>query len=89
MAAVTRQLNALGAKITEGPDFLKIQGVAALHGGTVDSENDHRIAMMLAIGAASAEDHIILTGAESVQKSYPDFWSEYVRLGGKITVLEP
>ena len=89
LAAVTRQLNALGAKITEGPDFLKIQGVTALHGGTVDSENDHRIAMMLAIGAASAEDHIILTGAESVQKSYPDFWSEYVRLGGKITVLKP
>jgi 3-phosphoshikimate 1-carboxyvinyltransferase len=89
LAAVTRQLNALGAQVTEGPDFLKIQGVSAIRGGVADSENDHRIAMMLAIGAASAEDDVILTGAESVQKSYPDFWSEYVRLGGKITVLEP
>ncbi|MBQ1351675.1 MAG: 3-phosphoshikimate 1-carboxyvinyltransferase [Oscillospiraceae bacterium] len=89
LAAVTRQLNTLGANITEGPDFLRIQGVAALHGGETDSENDHRIAMMLAIGAAVAKGDVILTGAESVQKSYPSFWSEYVRLGGKITALDP
>lgn len=88
LAAVTRQLNALGAQIKEGPDFLEIHGVKRLKGGIVDSENDHRIAMMLAIAATAADGEIVLSGAESVQKSYPNFWSEYERLGGKITALE-
>ena len=89
LASVTRQLNALGADITEGPDFLEIRGVSRLLGGRVDSENDHRIAMTLAIAATVSAGDVILSGAESVQKSYPAFWTEYQRLGGKITVLEP
>ena len=89
LAAVTRQLNALGAQIKEGPDFLEIVGVNCLQGGEVDSENDHRIAMMLAIAATVSQGDVILHGGESVQKSYPDFWSEYERLGGKMLVLEP
>ncbi len=60
---------------------MEIHGVKRLKGGTVDSENDHRIAMMLAIAATAADGEIILSGAESVQKSYPNFWSEYERLG--------
>ncbi len=85
LAAVTAELGKLGARITEGPDFLTIEGVDGLKGGAaVDAHNDHRIAMMLAIAATRCDGPITLTGAESVNKSYPTFWAEYERLGGRI-----
>lgn len=85
LAAVAGTLNTLGAKVAEGPDYLEFDGVEALTGGTVDSVNDHRIAMMIAIAATRSAGEIVLTGAEAVEKSYPDFWEDYERLGGKLT----
>ncbi len=88
LASVTQALNALGAQVEEGPDFLKIWGRDTLAGGvTVDCCNDHRIAMMAAIAATRCREPITLLGAECVQKSYPDFWEEYRRLGGIFDVL--
>ena len=85
LAAVTQVLNAMGAQVEEGPDSLTITGRAALAGGvTVDSCNDHRIAMMAAIAAARCEKPVTVTGAQCVAKSYPDFWADYEALGGQI-----
>ncbi len=85
LTSVSQVLGALGADVTEGPDFLEIRGRETLAGGvTVDSFNDHRIAMMAAIAATRCVKPITITGAECVAKSYPNFWEEYERLGGKI-----
>ena len=82
-------LSALGADVEEGPDFLKIRGKRELTGGVkVDPFNDHRIAMMAAIAATRCVKPVTITGAECVAKSYPDFWDEYERLGGKIEKSE-
>ncbi len=88
LATVAQTLNALGAQVEEGPDFLKITGRDGLEGGvTVDCCNDHRIAMMAAIAATRCKKPVTLVGAECVNKSYPTFWNEYKRLGGKMDVL--
>ena len=50
----------------------------------MDSHNDHRIAMMAAIAATRCERPVTVTGAECVAKSYPNFWEDYERLGGRI-----
>ena len=85
LASVTAVLGALGADITEGPDFLEIRGKETLSGGAaVDSFNDHRIAMMAAIAATRCETPITITGAQCVAKSYPDFWEVYGQLGGNV-----
>ncbi len=85
LASVSQTLNALGADVEAGPDCLTIRGREALSGGvTVDSFSDHRIAMMAAIAATRCEKPVTITGAECVAKSYPDFWEEYERLGGKL-----
>ena len=52
------------------------------HGGYVDSINDHRIAMSAAIAATVCSNPVTISGAQSVNKSYPRFWEEYHRLGG-------
>lgn len=87
LSSVTAVLSALGAEVEEGPDFLTITGRPQLAGGvTVDPCNDHRIAMMAAIAATRCIHPVVINGAECVEKSYPDFWEDYERLGGTIRV---
>ena len=88
LAAVADTLNALGARVEEGADFLTIRGVDSLKGNVaLDCRNDHRIAMMAAIAATKCTGPVTLTGAECVNKSYPDFWDHYRMLGGELDVL--
>lgn len=86
LAAMTSELNKMGAAITEEPEGLTIVGKPeGLKGGVqVDAWNDHRIAMSLAIAAQKCAEPIILTGAESVAKSYPTFWEDYKSVGGLV-----
>jgi 3-phosphoshikimate 1-carboxyvinyltransferase len=87
LSAVREELSKLGAQVEEGPDSLTVTGVDGLTGGRVDSHNDHRIAMMLAVAATRAAGPVTLTGAQAVNKSYPNFWEDYQKLGGKIQMI--
>lgn len=90
LASVTAVLNAMGAYIEEHPDSLTIHGKESLAGGvTVDSWNDHRIAMMAAAAATKCKAPITITNAQCVRKSYPGFWEDYIALGGRIQKEEP
>ncbi|MCD2435134.1 3-phosphoshikimate 1-carboxyvinyltransferase [Acidaminococcus sp. NSJ-142] len=83
LEAMATELTKLGARITQRPDGLSIDGVEALTGGTVDCWNDHRIAMSLAIASIQCQGPVTLVGAECVKKSYPDFWRDFQKLGGQ------
>lgn len=90
LSSVTALLTALGADIEEHPDSLTIHGKSQLAGGvTVDSWNDHRIAMMASVAATRCQHPITITGAECVRKSYPEFWQDYRRLGGMLQEETP
>ncbi|UWG96211.1 3-phosphoshikimate 1-carboxyvinyltransferase [Dehalobacter sp. DCM] len=82
LKAIATELNTLGARIREQEEGLLIEGVETLHGGTVDSWNDHRIAMALAVASIKSSGPVILNGSEAVRKSYPHFWRDFTRLGG-------
>ncbi|EKQ56465.1 MULTISPECIES: 3-phosphoshikimate 1-carboxyvinyltransferase [unclassified Clostridium] len=83
LAAVTSELNKLGARITEKEDGLVIEGVKELKGGVeVWSHKDHRIAMTIAIASTKCTEPIILKDYECVSKSYPEFWDDFKNLGG-------
>lgn len=83
LAAVTSELNKLGAKITEKEDGLIIEGVKELKGGIeVWSHKDHRIAMTIAIASTMCTEPIILKDYECVSKSYPQFWDDFKNVGG-------
>lgn len=58
-----------------------------LAGGTVNAYGDHRIAMAAAVGASFGKTPSIILGAEAVNKSYPGFWDDFSKLGGKNDVL--
>jgi len=84
LKALSSELGKLGAWIMETQDGLVIDGRKSLRGGRVESWNDHRIAMALAVAATRCEEPVIISNASCVKKSYPDFWTHYKALGGKI-----
>ena len=86
IAAIVDTLNNLGVSCTETFDGLKVLGGRVL-GGQVNSFNDHRIAMMSAILSSVSENEITLFDANAVNKSYPSFYSDLQKLGGKTEVL--
>lgn len=82
--AIVTELNKMGANILEKEDGMIIRQVDNLVGTTVDSWNDHRIAMSLAIASLKAVGDVEIINAECINKSYPTFWEEYRRLGGEL-----
>lgn len=84
LKAIRSELGKLGACIAENPEGLVINGTKGLKGGRVDSWNDHRIAMALAVAATKCEKPVIISNASCVNKSYPDFWEHYKALGGRV-----
>lgn len=87
LAAISTELNRLGAKIEAGEDYLTIQGIDSLHGGECETYSDHRIAMSLAIASQRCTEPITIKGAESVSKSYPHFFEDFRKLGGVADVI--
>lgn len=70
-------LNALGASVTVTKEGLRISGTGKLHGGTVSSFGDHRIAMLAAVASLACTQSVTLDGGEAVSKSYPDFFNDF------------
>lgn len=74
IALVVRNLRAMGAEVTERPDGMEIPGGQRLHGASIDSGTDHRIAMAFAIAALRAEGETEICGAEAAAISFPEFF---------------
>jgi 3-phosphoshikimate 1-carboxyvinyltransferase len=73
LATVTSELRALGATVEERPDSLLIQPGWSDAPATVETHNDHRIAMAFAI-AGLARGNVTIAKEQVVSKSYPRFW---------------
>ena len=74
IALVVRNLRAMGAEVEEFEDGLDVPGGQTLHGATIDSGGDHRIAMAFSVAALRAEGETRIQGAESVAISFPEFF---------------
>lgn len=78
-------INMLGGDVEELEDGLVIRGVEKFKGGvTVDSFGDHRIAMALGVASSVCDEPIVITNSHVVSKSYPNFWEDFAKVGGKI-----
>lgn len=82
LEAIAAALGNIGGKVKVLDDSLEIEPVERFRGGTIDGCNDHRIVMASAIASTMADGEITITDAEAVSKSYPDFWRDFVSLGG-------
>jgi len=70
---VSEGLNALGAKVEELPDGLRIQGQRSLRGGQASSLGDHRLAMTWAIAGMLSNEGVSVEDMDAADVSYPNF----------------
>jgi 3-phosphoshikimate 1-carboxyvinyltransferase len=74
IAAMATELRKLGAAVEEGPDWIAIDGPAPLREATVDTYDDHRMAMCCALAAAGGVA-VHINDPKCVSKTFPDFFS--------------
>lgn len=80
IAAMTENLRAMGADVTETEDGMIIRGGRPLHRAVIDSRNDHRIAMTFAVAALAAEGETSIPQWDCVNISYPGFLEDLRKL---------
>ena len=95
------ELEKLGAKVEEGEDFIAIYGHSpilpdgsenpefTLHGGNVESFDDHRVAMSLAcLGLGLKEgENVIVNDAECCSVSFPGFFEVMNKINANFTEI--
>ena len=87
LAAVCECLNNIGTVVAETDDGMVIWGGENIKGGNVFSFNDHRIVMSMSTASVLSKGEIIIRDAEAVNKSYPNFFEDFNKLGGKADVI--
>ena len=73
ITTVVDNLRAMGAEVEEFEDGMEIVGGKPLHGATIDSFGDHRIAMAFAIAGLFATGETVIQNTDCVNTSYPGF----------------
>jgi 3-phosphoshikimate 1-carboxyvinyltransferase len=83
LAAITKEINALGGDVTELPDSLTIRPrpLRAEPGHVFESYDDHRMVMAAAV-LGLAVPGIEVTNAATVGKTFPDFTALWGELAG-------
>lgn len=85
---MTRELRKMGGIIEELPDGMIITGTQ-LHGSKeLESYDDHRIAMALAVAALNADSPSVINKIECAAVTYPDFIKQFQALGADFKVIE-
>lgn len=88
LSAIINVLTKLGVSAYEDNNSIYIKGKRSLNGCFINGCNDHRIVMSTAIAATCCEKAISISDTQSVSKSYPDFFNDYKKLGGKFNVIK-
>jgi 3-phosphoshikimate 1-carboxyvinyltransferase len=79
IATMATELRAMGARIEERPDGVRIQGLGGkglngtLTAAVCASHGDHRVAMSVAIGALTAQEPTFIQDTACIETSFPHF----------------
>ncbi|MDH3660393.1 MAG: 3-phosphoshikimate 1-carboxyvinyltransferase [Alphaproteobacteria bacterium] len=86
LSAIAKGLEAAGIRVEMGEDSLTIEGCDGPPPGgcTIDAAHDHRIAMSFLILGSVSKEPIEVTGAETIDTSFPGFAELMNRLGARI-----
>ena len=84
LRSTAQLLKAIGVEVAELPDALEINGGGKIHGGVVDSYNDHRLVMAATAAASLGATPLTIHDAEAIRKSQPDFFAECLKLGAVV-----
>jgi 3-phosphoshikimate 1-carboxyvinyltransferase len=81
IGAMATELSKLGASVDAGKDWLRVTPPPALRAATIDTYDDHRMAMcfsLVALGGVAVR----INDPQCVRKTFPDYFAEFARLTG-------
>jgi 3-phosphoshikimate 1-carboxyvinyltransferase len=79
IAAMATEMRKLGARVEEGADWVAITGPTALREASIDTYDDHRIAMCFSLAAAGGVP-VHIREPRCVSKTFPRFFAELAAL---------
>lgn len=88
VAVMEKELKKLGADVEIGPDYMIVNGGKTLMGAEVDSNDDHRIAMALAVAGLFAEGETRVKDAQCASVSFPSFFEKMNKVGADIILKD-
>ncbi len=86
--AIANMLESYGVDVSVKENQIVIKGQDKLLSTTINSFNDHRIAITAAIASGRAQGLVTILDAQCVNKSYPNFWEDFKNVGGDIRELD-
>ena len=84
--SIASNLKRAGVNAISTDNEIIIEG-SGYYGAELFGYNDHRIVMAFSVLALNADGKTIITDAESINKSYPDYFEDYNLLGGRANVI--
>jgi 3-phosphoshikimate 1-carboxyvinyltransferase len=82
LSAVATELDRLGVRVEERADSLTIHPTDALRPATIQTYDDHRMAMAFALVGLRAEG-VVIADPHCVRKTFPDYFDRLARLVGR------
>ena len=85
ITAMATELRKLGAVVEAGTDFLRISPPARITPATIDTYDDHRMAMcfsLAAFGLPEGSAPIVINDPQCVNKTFPQYFAEFARVVG-------
>jgi 3-phosphoshikimate 1-carboxyvinyltransferase len=79
LAAMAAELRKLGATVEEGPDSIRVAPPSALQPATIDTYEDHRMAMCFSLAALGGVP-VRINDPGCVRKTFPEYFDEFLRL---------
>jgi 3-phosphoshikimate 1-carboxyvinyltransferase len=79
LAAMSCELRKVGAIVEEGHDYISITPPAKLVHATIDTYNDHRVAMCFSLVALS-DTPVTINDPGCTAKTFPDYFSRFATL---------
>lgn len=87
IGAMASGLKRLGVRVEELPDGARVHG-GVIAGGTVESRDDHRVAMSFAVAGTAARGPVIVRDTENIDTSFPGFADCLRSLGAGVQAVE-
>jgi len=84
LSAMAIELRKLGAIVEEGADYLRVTPPAAIQAATIDTYDDHRMAMCFSLatldGAARRGNKVRINDPQCVAKTFPDYFDAFAKV---------
>jgi 3-phosphoshikimate 1-carboxyvinyltransferase len=79
LVAMATELRKLGATVEEGTDHLRVTPPTAFRAATIDTYDDHRMAMCFSLAALGGVS-VRINDPACVRKTFPEYFGEFLRM---------